>query len=261
MALELQLAVGFAASMLIAFVTTPVGVSGALFLLPLQLELLKVPSPAVTPTNLLYNVVSGPGALARYWRQGQRPGVLTAYLLAGTVPGIIIGAFVRVYAIPDVRTFRLVAAAVLFPIGIWLITRTLRHAHARIAREPSAGFLMTVSLPVGVIGGIYGIGGGSLLAPILVAFGISVARVAPAALAATFVNSAIGAFTFWLLAHRVDGTIAPEWTLGVTCGVGGLIGGYLGARWQRRLPERHLAIMLGAIATALGVAYLCQGLR
>lgn len=40
----------------IALVTTPVGVSGAVFLLPIQLDLLKVPNPSVTPTNLLYNV-------------------------------------------------------------------------------------------------------------------------------------------------------------------------------------------------------------
>ena len=50
----------------IALVTTPVGVSGAVFLLPVQLDLLKVPNPSVTPTNLLYNVVSGPGALLRH---------------------------------------------------------------------------------------------------------------------------------------------------------------------------------------------------
>ncbi|MFF5230234.1 hypothetical protein [Dactylosporangium sp. NPDC000521] len=36
-----------------------------LFLFPVQLSVLHVPSPAVTPTNLLFNVVSGPGALAR----------------------------------------------------------------------------------------------------------------------------------------------------------------------------------------------------
>ena len=46
--------------------TTPVGVSGAMFLLPVQVSLLSVPSPAVTPTNLLFNVVATPGGLLRY---------------------------------------------------------------------------------------------------------------------------------------------------------------------------------------------------
>ena len=47
--------------LVIATLTTPVGVSGAVFLLPVQFSVLGVPSPAVTPTNLLFNVVAGPG--------------------------------------------------------------------------------------------------------------------------------------------------------------------------------------------------------
>jgi hypothetical protein len=49
-------------------VATPAGISGAV-LLPFQVSVLGTPSPAVTPTNLLYNVVSTPGALYRYRRQ------------------------------------------------------------------------------------------------------------------------------------------------------------------------------------------------
>jgi hypothetical protein len=45
---------GFIAGVLISVVTVPVGVSGAVFLLPVQLSVLGVPSPAVTPTNLLF---------------------------------------------------------------------------------------------------------------------------------------------------------------------------------------------------------------
>ena len=54
--------------------TEPVGVSGAVFLLPVQASVLGVPSPAVTPTNLLFNVVAGPGALLRYRRAGSLGG-------------------------------------------------------------------------------------------------------------------------------------------------------------------------------------------
>jgi uncharacterized membrane protein YfcA len=54
---------GLVAGLLIAVVTAPVGVSGAVFHLPFQLSVLAVPSPAVTPTNLLFKVVVGPGAL------------------------------------------------------------------------------------------------------------------------------------------------------------------------------------------------------
>ncbi len=59
---------GLIAGLLISLVTAPVGVSGAVFLLPVQLSVLAVPSPSVTPTNLLFNVVAGPGALLRRHR-------------------------------------------------------------------------------------------------------------------------------------------------------------------------------------------------
>ena len=58
-----------AASFVIATLASPVGVSGAVLLLPFQVSVLGTPSPAVTPTNLLYNVVATPGVLFRYWRQ------------------------------------------------------------------------------------------------------------------------------------------------------------------------------------------------
>ncbi len=57
---------GAASAFLIAIFTTPVGVSGAVFLVPVQVSLLHTPSPSVTPTNLLYNIIATPGALLRY---------------------------------------------------------------------------------------------------------------------------------------------------------------------------------------------------
>lgn len=122
---------GFVAGLLISVVTAPVGVSGAVFLLPVQVSILGVPSPAVTPTNLLYNVVAGPGALLRHHRTGSLRGRLTRLLIAGTVPAVVIGAVIRVFAVPGPRVFRLLVAALLLPLGIWLLARTLRPADVR----------------------------------------------------------------------------------------------------------------------------------
>jgi uncharacterized protein len=64
-----------AAVYVIAALATPAGISGTV-LLPFQVKVLDTPSPAVTSTNLLFNVVATPGALYRYWRQGQTGGRL-----------------------------------------------------------------------------------------------------------------------------------------------------------------------------------------
>ncbi|GGR87509.1 sulfite exporter TauE/SafE family protein [Streptomyces rubiginosohelvolus] len=253
---------GFAAGLLISVATAPVGVSGAVFLLPVQVSVLGVPSPAVTPTNLLYNVVAGPGALLRHHRAGTLRGPLTRLLVLGTVPGVVVGAVIRVFAVPGPSVFRLLIAVLLLPLGGWLCLRTLRRASRPApAREPSSRAVTRLAMAVGVAGGIYGIGGGSLLGPILVGRGMPVAKVAPAALAATFVTSVVGAGTYALLSLTTTGDIAPYWSLGLACGLGGLCGGYLGARLQPRLPETALRLLLGVLALGVGGLYAVQLLR
>ena len=251
--------VAFTAGLVIAVLTAPVGVSGAVFLLPVQLDVLGVPSPAVTPTNLLFNVVATPGSLLRYHRQGQTGGDLVRRLVLATVPGVVAGALIRVHLLPGDRLFRLVVAAVLLPLGVWMCRRAAvpRPAsdHGRVLRP----WLVTVvAMLVGTVGGIAGIGGGSILGPILVGGGMSVAVVAPAALASTLVTSVAGAATYGLLALGHPGTVAPDWVLGLACGCGGLVGGYLGARLQPRMPERALTVGLGVLAAAIALLYAVQ---
>ncbi len=252
---------GLIAGLLVATVTAPVGVSGAVFLLPVQLSLLGVPSPAVTPTNLLFNVVAGPGALLRYRRRGSLAGPLARQLVLGTLPGVVIGALIRVFIVPGPRVFRLVVAAVLLPVGLWLVVRTLRKDSGQAPAAPASRTITAMALCVGVVGGIYGIGGGSILGPILVSRGMPVVKVAPAALVSTFVTSIAGSVTYAILGLARAGPIAPDWSLGLLCGIGGLAGGYIGAALQPRVKENALRLLLGCLAMALGVLYVVQAVR
>ncbi|MFF5288077.1 sulfite exporter TauE/SafE family protein [Paractinoplanes globisporus] len=247
------------AGLMIATVTTPVGVSGAVFLLPVQLSVLHVPSPAVTPTNLLFNVVAGPGGLLRFRAQGGLAGPLTRMLLIGTLPGVVLGAVIRVFAVPGPRVFRLIVAIVLLPLGLWLCVRALWPAPPSTTGRPLPGrAIIALAVAAGTIGGIYGIGGGSLLGPILAGRGVPITQLAPAVLASTFLTSIAGAATYVVLAATTSGTIAPDWALGLLSGLGGLIGGYVGARLQPHLPERVLRLLLGVLATALATLYAVQ---
>ncbi len=238
----------------LAILTTPVGVSGAVFLVPFQVSVLHTPSPAVTPTNLLYNLVAIPGALLRFHGEGRLGGRLTRLLVLGTLPGVVLGAVIRVTLLDGGDAFLLVIAAVLVPLGAWL---------ALAGPRPAAGMpdlrrrrqILVLSLAVGVIGGIYGIGGGSILGPILVGLGFSVLEVAPAALAATFLTSIAGVLAFALLSIGTGDNVAPDWALGIGMGLGGLAGSYLGARLQPRLPEALLRRGLGLLALVLGARY------
>jgi uncharacterized membrane protein YfcA len=233
----------------IAVFTTPVGVSGAVFLVPVQISVLHTPSPAVTPTNLLYNLIAIPGALLRFHREGRLTGPLTRLLVLGTLPGMVAGAVIRAELLTGTEAFLLVIAAVLVPLGAWLAFA----APASAAAPP--GLIVVLALAVGLMGVIYGIGGGSILGPILVGLGYTVLEVSPAALTATFLTSIAGVATFALLSLGGSGDIAPDWAVGIGIGLGGLAGTYLGARLQSRLPEALLRRGLGLLALGLGLRY------
>jgi uncharacterized protein len=254
--------VALTAAYSIAAVTTPAGISGAVLLLPFQVSVLGTPSPAVTPTNLLYNVIATPGALYRYWRQGQTGGRLALVLIAGTLPGVIAGSVIRVKLLPGPRVFDLVVATVLIPLGGWLaLTRPPRPGEParRIGLIP-APVLIVLAAAVGCVGGIYGIGGGSVLAPILIGSGRRPAEVAPAALAATLVTSVAGVITFTILSVHQHIPVAPDWPTGIALGAGGLAGGYTGARIQSRMPDVLIRRLVGVLVIAIGAYYLSSGL-
>ena len=251
-----------AAAFVIAVLATPAGISGAVLLLPFQVSVLGTPSPAVTPTNLLYNVVATPGALYRYWRQGQTGGRLAVVLIAGTLPGVIAGSIIRVELLPSASVFDFVVAAVLLPLGIWLAltSPTRAYAEVRPARAVPTPALILFAVVVGCVGGIYGIGGGSILAPVLIGAGRPPKEVAPAALASTFVTSVAGVITFLILSVHHHGPVAPDWPTGIALGIGGLAGAYAGARIQHRLPDTLIRRTMGVLVIAIGARYLWSGL-
>jgi uncharacterized membrane protein YfcA len=249
--------VGAVCAFALALIATPAGVSGAVLLLPVQLSVLGVPSPAVTPTNLLFNVAATPGALLRFWQEQRLVGPLSRLLVAGTLPGVVAGAIVRVEFLSGSRAFTFVAAGVLLPLGLWLLLGSQRLARPRPRPSRRVGWLTWgLALVVGTVGGIYGIGGGSLLAPVLLAAGFSAYELAPATLLATFLTSVVGVAAYQALEMLHGGQIAADWALGVWIGAGGFAGSYLGARLQRHLPERSLRRLLGVIACLVAARYI-----
>jgi uncharacterized membrane protein YfcA len=114
-----------------------------------------------------------------------------------------------------------------------------------------------VTFIVGVVGGAYGIGGGSIIAPFLVSVcKLPVYTIAGAALMGTFVTSVAGG-VFFTFAPAVGGQSAmPDWPLGILFGIGGLCGMYLGARAQKFVPQRYIKIFLAVVIVGLAIKYI-----
>ena len=119
---------------------------------------------------------------------------------------------------------------------------------------------MVLCCIVGIAGGIYGIGGGSIIAPFLVTFfGLPVYAIAGAALSGTFVTSIAGVLFFHILAPLYpEASVSPDWLLGSLLGLGGLIGMYFGAKAQHLIPVKAIKGMLCFCTLFIACKYIAE---
>ena len=291
----------------VSLFTSMGGVSGAFLILPFQVSVLHFDTPAVSPTNQLFNVVAIPSGVYRYIREGRMAWPLVLAVIIGTLPGVLIGAFVRVELLPDPDTFKLFVGIVLLYMGIRLLQDVLKkrkpgtgasaeeqfhklvmeyHARSkqhssnsdklprvvtkefnfkRISYEfygqsfdVSTPAIMGLSFIVGLIGGVYGIGGGAIIAPFFVSFlGLPVYTIAGATLMGTFVTSVVGVLFYQAIEPLYpDVSVAPDWALGLLFGVGGFAGMYLGARFQKFMPARVIKWILAFCILFTAIKYI-----
>ncbi len=284
----------------ISFFTSMGGVSGAFLLLPFQVSVLGFTSPAVSSTNQLFNIVAIPSGVYRYLKEGRMVWPLTWLVVIGTLPGVLAGALLRIHYFPDPRNFKFFAGLVLLYLGARLLQDLLFPGRGKeqnrvelrikeyqaqnkggalppvilhraglhriryefmgeICEAPSVAIL-ALSLVVGVIGGIYGIGGGAIIAPFFVSvFGLPVHTVAGAALMGTFVTSVAGVLFYQLIAPFYPSlAVAPDWLLGLLFGLGGFCGMYCGARAQKHMPARVIKWLLAAFVLFTAGKYVLE---
>jgi uncharacterized membrane protein YfcA len=269
----------------ISFFTSMGGISGAFLLLPFQMSVLGFTSPSVTATNFLFNVTGTPGGVYRYARECRFLWPVAILIVAGIIPGVLIGYYLRITYLPDPKTFKFFVGCVLLLIAFKLLKEALNGKAAAIPenctladRVEEAAIemkatrfnfkgatysfatakLLGLALAVGIIGGVYGIGGGSIIAPFLITFfRLPVYAIAGAVLLGTFVSSLAGV-TFYSLIP-INGAVAtPDWLLGILFGAGGLGGMYLGARVQKYAPEKWIKLMLGTVIIIVASKYILR---
>ncbi len=269
----------------ISFFTSMGGVSGAFLLLPFQMSVLGFTTPSVSATNQLFNVFAIPPGVYRYSREGRMLWPLAGVIIAGTLPGVFLGAWLRIEYLPDPSHFKFFAGWVLLLLGLRLAqdvlsrraegltsaqgkqvsksSLTLRRFSFQFAGQEHTVPLLPLFLfssMIGILGGIYGIGGGAMIAPFLVTlFGIPVYTVAGATLLGTLVTSVAGVCFYQALATSYpEASVAPDWYLGFLFGVGGFAGIYLGSRLQKFVPARIIKAILCLMVLIVAARYLSQ---
>ncbi|MCL5991237.1 MAG: sulfite exporter TauE/SafE family protein [Bacteroidetes bacterium] len=290
---------------IISFFTSMGGVSGAFLILPFQVSVLGFTSPAVSSTNQLYNIVAIPSGVYRYIKEGRMVWPLTWIVIIGTLPGVFIGALLRISYLPNPTHFKIFAGFLLLYIGIKVVLEVVKRKKNNGIQSPEEKFqemmknyknnssdenrpklprvtvkkfnishliydfygetydvqsykILIISFIVGIVGGVYGIGGGAIMAPIFVAFfRLPVYTVAGAALMGTFITSVAGVIYYQILSNYYPGlSVAPDWPLGFLFGIGGFAGMYCGARLQKYVSPKIIKWILGISITSLALNYI-----
>ncbi|MEK6775725.1 MAG: sulfite exporter TauE/SafE family protein [bacterium] len=282
-----------AVAFVISFFASMGGVSGAFLILPFQMSVLHFVSPSVSATNFVFNIVAIPSGVYLYIKERRMVWPLTWTIILGTLPGILIGYFVRVYFLPNPRGFKFFVGCVLLYLSVRLFQQVIAKTgspwkpnHANGEKGDVRGFavgnisiswkkteyefqgrrysfgtqaMLLLSFVVGIIGGVYGVGGGAIIAPFCVAvFHLPVYTVAGASLMGTFLSSIAGVGFYSMLPGPQGLSTSPDWFLGALFGAGGLAGMYLGARLQKHMPDRFIKALIGAATLFVAQGYIRQ---
>lgn len=108
--------------------------------------------------------------------------------------------------------------------------------------------LMIVGIAGGIIGGVFGVGGGIIVVPALV-FGFGFAQhQAQGTMLATFL---LPSFVFAVWTYHQAGHI--NWQAALLVSVGIMIGSMLGAKYAQQIPAPMLKRMFGILMVVLGL--------
>jgi uncharacterized protein len=254
----LQYLLGIGSGALVGFVLALVGGGGSILAVPLMVYLVGVPHPHVAiGTSALAVAVSAATGLANHARartvQWRCAGLFAGAGVAGAALGSTLGKNF------DGQRLLFLFAILMIVVGILMLRRKRRDSgpEVTLGRE-NAGKLAGYGGVAGAVSGFFGIGGGFLIVPGLIA---ATGMPMIAAVGSSLV--AVTAFGLTTAAnYALSGLV--DWWLALAFILGGLGGGVLGTRLARHLTrsrDRLTAIFAALIFAVAGYMLWESGSR
>jgi uncharacterized membrane protein YfcA len=248
---------------------TLIGVGGAVVMVPALLFIWPEATPeTITSISLpivFVNALSGTVAYARQGRIDYRTGLLFA---PATIPGAFLG--VGVTQLLNRKVFSIIFGLLIFLISIFLLLKPTPRGNYRPNLPGSTSRTVTnaqgetsiyyfnrslgivLSFAVGFLGGLLGIGGGSIHVPVMIYLLHFPIHIATATSHFILVFTSLTAS----LTHTVWGTYAQTWQLLPWLAVGVVPGAQFGAWLSRKLRGILIVRLLALALTILGVRLL-----
>ena len=254
---------------------TLIGAGGGFLLTPILLMCFpSMPAQAVTSISMitvLFNSSSGSCAYAFMKRIDYKTGIIFAI---ATIPGSIIGTMLTTMISRNLFNVIFGIFMLLFAVVIILKSRmgnhsapadqeghfrAVRHLTDREGHKADFSFNMlagiTISIFVGILSGLLGIGGGIVHVPALVFLGFPTHF-------ATATSHFVLAFSSLtsVLVHLTDGSLNQNVVMALSIAGGTVVGAQVGARLSKRIKGSMIMLFLAAALMFAGARILYMGL-
>lgn len=202
-------------------------------------------------TSLAVMVVTTASSSFSHYKRGNTLFDLVKRLVPGIVIGVVIGASLA-HMIPS-DTLRIVFAFFLLFVTarMFLMSYWYKHNHDQAEQQPTLLSSSIISLCVGCLSGLLGIGAGSLLVPYLTVYHFKMKNIAASSATCSLPIAIVGAISYMILGQgKIDHPFMTgyiDWSAFVFIAVASM----LAAPWGARLASTVNSLLLKRIFTVI----------
>ncbi len=218
--------------------------------------------------SLVTMVFTGLSSTLAYYKKGRVDTKTGTLFLFGSIPGGIIGSWLNQFI--DADSFSLYFGLLMIGLSMLFLIKRKEpddslsetdqhvrtfHVNGQVYRyRVSVWLAFFLALGVGMMSGLFGIGGGSIMVPAMILlFGIPAHIAAPTSMFMIFFSSIISSSTHIALGH-----IAWEYVFFFIPGA--YIGGTLGAKVNQMLKGNTLELILRIVLVLIGIRLIFSSL-
>ena len=252
---------------------TVIGAGGGFLLAPLLVLLFDIEPAEVVGTSLGVVLVNGLSGTTVHMRQSRIDWGVALRVAILSLPASLAASYVVAEHVSG-SLFKILLGVVLTGLALFVAARLLRPTPAERGSTPAAAAgaavgggwlggrrmgrrqsleLVLAGAGLGFISGLFGIGAGFLLVPLLVAWLAMPTRIATATSILTLVPKSAGAFIFQAALGNVI------WAYALTAGAAAMVGAQIGGRASDRMRPTLVLTLLAAATFSLGVFLIVDG--
>ncbi|WP_457548703.1 sulfite exporter TauE/SafE family protein [Archaeoglobus sp.] len=229
-------------SFIVPFIFALCGLGSAIALIPI-LVFLGVPFPYARSVGLFVNAVTTVSVTIRNVQSGEFKPKIALPIVIFSILFSPLGAIASLSASSRV-------VGVLFTIFLFFVVLTTIFPIGRFGEKESLPILVLIGIGTlaGFVSGLLGVGGGALILPLLITFGLN-PRIAVTVTPLSVPFSSIASFVTYAKLGGVD------WNMVRYSAIPASIAGYLAGTIQRRLKTRTIRRILAVILTIVAIRF------